>query len=331
MITRRLPLRFTACFALALLTVGHAQADAYDAAMAQGVAARERATDNNDPASWDEALRRFYEADHLKPTKEAKFELGNAAEHLREDDLAFASYEDALELGLTGKAKELAERFMNEKASKVTRLDIQGPAGVTILIHGRKRAVLPLQKPLIVLVGSVVVRVETPSKKTFELEVETKAGKTAILKVADAPEEVEDRGPPPDLGKDARTVGWVLTGTGTALFLAGVSTTIIASVAIEKHRGWLAEKCVVLSGEDACTSPQPYFGPAAQRDVDAIATWKGARLAGEITLGIGVVVAMGGLYRLLTVPATSAPAPRRESAFVVPIQGGWLLGLQGAF
>ncbi len=65
-------------------------ADAYDAAMAEGVAAREKAVDTNDPSLWGEALRAFQKADAVRATKESKYELANAAVHLKADDLAVA-------------------------------------------------------------------------------------------------------------------------------------------------------------------------------------------------------------------------------------------------
>ena len=84
-------------------------ADAYDAAMAHAIAAKEKALDANDPSAWQEALRLFVEADALRATKDSKYELAFAASRLKEDDLAVEAYEASIALGLSGKAKDKAD------------------------------------------------------------------------------------------------------------------------------------------------------------------------------------------------------------------------------
>ena len=61
---------------------GSARADAYDATLTRAIAAKERAMDVNEPARWEEALRLFQEADAIRATREASYELGHAAERL---------------------------------------------------------------------------------------------------------------------------------------------------------------------------------------------------------------------------------------------------------
>ena len=62
---------------------GSARADAYNATLTRAIAAKERAMDVNEPARWEEALRLFQEADAIRATREASYELGHAAERLR--------------------------------------------------------------------------------------------------------------------------------------------------------------------------------------------------------------------------------------------------------
>jgi len=84
---------------------GRARADAYDATLTRAIAAKERAMDVNEPARWEEALRLFQEADAIRATREASYELGHAAERLARTDLAVEAYEAALNLGLTGQPR----------------------------------------------------------------------------------------------------------------------------------------------------------------------------------------------------------------------------------
>src|SRR5262245_40705654 len=92
-----------------------ARADEYDAAFARAIAAKERALDRNDPASWQDAIDLFDAACAVRPTKEAKYELGSAASRLKQDDLAVDAYESAIALGLDNTAREKAAAFVEEK------------------------------------------------------------------------------------------------------------------------------------------------------------------------------------------------------------------------
>src|SRR5262249_22742324 len=63
-----------AFLSLNLCRGGVAHADAYAAALARAVSAKERALEANDPPHWEETLRLFAEADGIRSTKESKFE-----------------------------------------------------------------------------------------------------------------------------------------------------------------------------------------------------------------------------------------------------------------
>ena len=109
-----------------LRAAGSARADAYDATLTRAIAAKERAMDVNEPARWEEALRLFQEADAIRATREASYELGHAAERLARTDLAVEAYEAALNLGLTGQPRSKAEAFVGAHAAALARVSDQG-------------------------------------------------------------------------------------------------------------------------------------------------------------------------------------------------------------
>ena len=320
-------------------------ADAYDAAMAHAIAAKEKAVDANDPSAWQEALRLFREADAVRSTKESKYELAFAAAHLKEDDLAVESYEASIAMGLSGKAKDKADAFVKEHAPKMARLSPTGPVGATITINGRFRGKVPVARPIVVFAGSVHVVVEGAKGTTIEDDVMTKPGETVTVdwteklapKVNDATTDAKPPAAKPpdrevpveDLGGGARALGWTLLITGGSLAVAGGVTTIIAGGSLGSRRDSLADNCLVLNGTDSCPTAKPDRQADAKSDVDAIATWKGVRTAGIVSMGVGGTLAIVGLVRLLTAPnrpATAAWIPRVDVS-----SAGMSIGVGGAF
>ena len=97
---------------LSLSLPGAAFAQDYRTALARGAEARDRAEETGAPADWTDALGAVDEATQLNATKEAKFELANAAAHLQLEDEACSAYSEALSLGLTGRAADFAEAYI---------------------------------------------------------------------------------------------------------------------------------------------------------------------------------------------------------------------------
>jgi len=322
-------------------------ADAYDAAMARAVAAKEKAVDSNDPAAWDEALRLFEEADAIKPTKDSKYELAGAAARLKEDDVAVEAYEDALELGLTGKAKEKADAFIKAHVASMGRLEVKGPPGTTLAIGARKRGTLP-RAPLIVFAGTVKLRansggvmidesisVKEGTTQSIDLNAKLALPPPATTKPTAAPAPEDPKGsatvPLSDTGAGARTLGWSLIVGGGALVIGAGVGLVVSSSGLGSRRESLAEHCSVptTGDSDQCKIPKVGQEAAAQSDNDAIATWKGVRTASFITGGVGFMILGVGVVRLLT-----APKPQRASAWQPTLQvgaNGAYLGLSGSF
>jgi len=293
-------------------------ADAYDAAMSRAVAAREKAVDSNDPAAWQEALRLFEEADAIKATKESKYELGNAAARLKEDDLAVEAYESAITLGLTGKAKDKADAFVKANASKMARVEIIGPEGAQLFVGDRKRGTLPRSKPLVVFVGAVKLKLVAQNGKTADKTIAALAGET--LKVDLTPKEaapvastsasadpvhhLSEPVPVGDPGAFARSLGWSMLVGGGLTMIAGGVTVYISGNNLSDRRADLRVHCTGKLGPDgdSCTDTPTELRADAQSDVDAIATWKGVRTAGWVAVGVGFTVGAIGAVRLLTAP-----------------------------
>ena len=138
---------------------GRARADAYDATLTRAIAAKERAMDVNEPARWEEALRLFQEADAIRATREASYELGHAAERLARTDLAVEAYEAALNLGLTGQPRSKAETFVGAHAAALARVQIKGASDGRVRSGGIDRGRLPLRRPLVLFPGEIVVEI----------------------------------------------------------------------------------------------------------------------------------------------------------------------------
>lgn len=332
--SRRARARVALCVACALIAptfASIARADAYESAMAQGVVARDRAEEGSDPKAWDEALRAFQEADRIRATKEARFELASAAVHLHAEDIACEAFEGAIALGLSGKAKDKADAFLAENLSSMARLDVVGPAAARVLVQGRERGVLPLSRPIVVFAGKVRVRLVTADGQSREAEVVTTAQKTARVDLTPevAPTRIDDAAPKSaPTTRVSSTLDWVLVGAGSALFAGGLVTYVVANGTVSKRRDDLARDCAVRDGDECTSAAGVALQGASQSDVDAIATAKTLRIVGLAGAGLGAAAAIVGAIRLATMPRETT-ATVQPTAIAIP--GGMFLGVNGAF
>lgn len=312
-------------------------ADEYDAAFTRAIAAKERALDTNDPASWQAALDLFSEADRLRPTKESKYELGAAAARLKQDDVAVEAYEAALSLGLDGAAADKARAFVSEHAPAMGRVEVRGPAGAEIWIAARWRGTLPLAKPLVVFAGKRRIELRSGGDRD-QREVVVTAGAAAQIDFAAAgaappapgagvppPADAPPAAPPSPTPPPDRTLAWTLTVGGASLAVLGGASLWIASSNLSSHRDRLGELCAEQSGSDSCTTAEPGKQQAAQDEVDSIASWKAVRTGGWVGLGAGVLATGIGVI-LLNSGGSSAP---RTAFGVLPTAGGLSLGVTG--
>jgi hypothetical protein len=337
---RNLPVtsRFCALSLLVAIAVcsAPARADEYDAAFTRAIAAKERALDTNDPASWQAAVDLFIEANRIRSTKESRYELGSAAARLKQDDVAVEAFEAALALGLTGPAADKARAFVDEHAKAMARVEVRGAAGAEIWLAARWRGTLPLDRPLVVFAG----------KRRFELRfggdrdeqrLAVSAGQPALVDftrvrrplppTADTLAPGPDR-PPATAAPPDSTLAWALTIGGAGLTILSSATLGLSFSNVSTHRDRLADLCAVSSHDDTCAAAKPGKKEAAQSEVDSIASWKSARTASYVGVGAGVLAAGVGVVMLLSTPERKR-APKTGFA-LWPSSGGAQLGLFGS-
>jgi hypothetical protein len=312
-----------------LLAAPAAHGDEYDAAMARAAAVKEKALDENDPASWLETYRLFEEADAIRSTKESKYEIAIAATKIKSDDIAYQAYEDALALGLDGPAAEKARGYLSEHAGTVARLHVTGPAGAAILVGTRKRGNLPLTRALIVFAGTVRVTI-THEGKTIEKTATVSAGTTSTVDFTEPPppppKPALPPAPPPVVDTPRRTSEWTLVAIGGGVAALGAITWITAQRTIDLTRASLAETCAVRNG-DRCTETYPEYVSYAKSDVDRIASWKAVRASAIVTTAIGGLVIGYGLFRFASAPSRTAALMPRISVGATSV----FLGVDGSF
>ncbi len=316
-----------------------ASADAYDAAMARAAAAKEKALDANDAASWEEALLRFREADALRPTKESKYEVANAAAWLKQDDLAVEAYGEALALGLGEPARAKAEAFIADRQPKVAKLVVKGPDGATVTIDGRARGTLPRATPFVVFAGTINVRVES-AKGARASAVTIAAGAESTYdgtpEAPSAPPIVPPPAPKPTPAPSAppaevpsNTLGWSLVVGGGVVAIAGVTMTIVAISKVNTYEDRVASfGCTKTDGSGYCTELPAGSGAKladAQDASNGVATWRGLRTTGIVSAIGGSVVAVVGGVLLFN---GKERAPRAGFA---ALPGGGFLTLSGSF
>jgi hypothetical protein len=292
---------------LSLCLPATARADGYESAVSRGAAARDRALETGRTQDWQEALDLFAAAAELNPSKEAKFELAEAASHLDLDDEACSAFIEALELGLAGRAEARARAFVESHARELGMLEIRGPAGARVYVNERKRAVLPVSRPLFVRPGTARIQVDQPGLGAWERDVTIEPGATLTLSVTSEPHADADHtaavtpvrrdGPrrasrPPRTPEPAPLPPLLIAG-GVAVAV-GAAGAILTSLLLPGERQKLRANCVVPRG-DECEAATRARIEAAEDAGDTILTLKtlrwaslGTSVAGAGALGVGV-------------------------------------------
>lgn len=316
-----------------LATALPAWADRQESTLIRAVAAKERALELDDPLHWDEALRRFREADALGSTFETQYEIGNAAAELEQQDIAVEAFEHALALGLKGKARERAQAYVDAHAAQLSRLRVSGPAGARVLIGGELRGELPLKDALVVYAGNVSTSVRFSDGREATQTYEAHAGQLHELTFA-APPPAELRAPPPAPSPPpprATALPWTLIAASAATSLGGAILIPVSAHQLSNRRSDLRAACDVQSDEDGCDHVKPGRANEAQSNADSIATWKAARTIGWAALGTGLAAGGVGIW-LLNRPQASTESQRTSvTPWLESSERGWTAGFQGRF
>jgi hypothetical protein len=297
--------------------------------LATAIAARDRAIETEDPRDWRQAFELLSELVKLRGTKEAEFELGNVAAHIEREDEAYAAYEQALALGLSGRAAAQAQAFVAGMHDRIGWLSVVGPAGASLYVRGRQRGVLPLPKPLPVVMGEALVSVEVSGLSAWKTRVVVVAGTTSALRAELGAPAVATGDPasarsPEKLGSAASTPRWGLPTAiaGGAVLAAGIGTVVGTTLALSSKREDLARNCLTLV-DDQCLNATSAERDAAQADADAIAALKTARGVAIGASAVGGVALAAGLYVLLQKPTGTGRA--RGPTALVSQHGAMLL------
>ncbi|MBN2193565.1 MAG: hypothetical protein JW751_12180 [Polyangiaceae bacterium] len=338
-----------------------AAADPLDAALVRAVAAKERALEASDPARWEETLLRFQEADALGPSRETRYEIGFAAQQLHQLDLALEAYESAIAMGLSGSAGEKARAFIADHVAALGRIDVSGPAGTTLSLSGLARGELPLGRRLVVFAGETLIEAKLPNGSLRSYRVQVQSGEVARLAIEESsggspaptaagvpsvlpmvPEDRErtelpssgiDPATAPDRPLEHRPLhGPVVAVAGAVVATGSVVLVPIANGQLASARNRLDQLCSVTVQHDECAAAEPADRDEAQKNVDAIATWRNLRIAAFVGVGVG----MAGLV----VGTLLATLGRKESVSVhsLPIRvavgfqpGGGYLSVDARF
>jgi PEGA domain-containing protein len=319
-----------ALVALVLLTCALARAQSYDSALLDGVAARDRALETDSESDWRRALQHFARAMAQQPSKEAAFELGQAAAHLKLTADAYAAYETALELGLSGKAKALAQLFIGENEDLVGRVAVTGPAGASLSVDDELRGELPLARPLVVLVGEHQVSLTKPGFRRASLRVDVGSGSVHALALELTAEPATVAAPMPDAQSERPTAAgahvaetsprvtaaqrpeqprgdatpWARPTliAGSALFVTGIAGWVATSLLVSDARRDLRASCSALDARDpdVCAETTSPRRAQAQAAANRLLTFKNLRWVAIGGAGVGLAAGALGLVPLLT-------------------------------
>ena len=305
--TRRRSRGRWAALSAALLASGvcrPANADDYESVIARAVGARDHAVESGRAEDWQAALDLFASAITIRSTAEANFEWAGAADRLTFVDEAYAAYDEALRLGLSGRAGERARAFLSSHLAQVGWLAVAGPAGSSLYVGTRLRGVLPLAHPLIALQGLVHVRARHPMLPPWEATVFVEAGHTTPLEIVPigAAPPLRTALPEPrrverEPLRRLRHPPWGLPAVigGGALAVAGAATVVITTILMNEEQRSLDRNCDVFQGS-SCLYTTGDKLRAAQANVDRIATFDAVRGVAIGGAALGAVATVVGAW-----------------------------------
>jgi hypothetical protein len=204
----------------------------------------------------------------------------------------------------------------------MAELSLEGPAGAELLVTDRRRGTLPMDRPLVLFAGEVLLRVRLPDGQWGEHRFRLEAGESKRFhlkppspKPAPSPP-VSSAGTPstsaaetPSAAASAPTLATAAqetpdsdgSATATFLFWSGLGLTVASAVSLplfgsrlHSARRDLREHCPAPSG-DNCPEAPARDRKAAQDAVDSIETYKAARTTGRVGVGVGAALAITGL------------------------------------
>jgi len=281
-----------------------------------------------------EALEKYRRAYELYPTPNILFGIARLEQLLGRPLNALRSYREALGSPLLHpKNQELGRSYVAELETQVGRVDVKAPSGTILTFDGR-RIVLPLERPLDVEPGSVVLEGTYGDTKYSGRAVVAAGGRVTLEMVpassslppattvsaahVEEPAPVTS-GPSFWTGRRIAGAGIVVAGAGAliggVLFLGSSSDHDDRAAALRRDN---PQGCAGASGSSAICGRLSDEVDAAGRD----------RALGWVFLGGGTALALGGAA--LFVWPSSGGAPSNGTGLRVRPRGAGL-ELQGTF
>jgi len=282
----------TALWAVVAIGLLATQARADDEAAAK--AAFDQGTELFEGERFPEAAEAFREAYRLKPTWKLLFNIAQSEAASKRYGLSLEAFERYLAEGGDEISAERRDEVLDEVKrlrEMVGSLEIACPEGAAVSIDGIERGTCPLSGSLLVVAG-VDHRVEAvqDGETLLSRTVKVSGGQSKSLDVEEEePEEpVAGQPDPPEIqvstGDDSlKTAGWVTTGIGAALLVAGGAT---GGMALSANSD-LVDEC---SGDAQCTES------ARGDDVDRR---DNLALATDIMIGVGAAAAIVGVVMVI--------------------------------
>lgn len=266
---------------------------------------------------YEQAAVAFARAYELKPHFKILFNIGQAENELGHYAAALQAYVRYLDEGGSEVPAERAEQVKVEIKRLNTLVGMVqvkgGPAGAKVLVDKEERGSLPLEKGLFLDLGKHEIAIEADGKRVFERVITVAGGgQTAVEVRSEGPAEV-DRAAETGQAAEAKPAdekargplwvwGWVATGAGAVILVAGAATGGAA---------------LSLGGDLESSCPDGICPPDKRDDLD---TMNALGTSSTVLLAAGGVVAATGIV-LLVVDALGKDTD--QSVALAPNGAAW--------
>jgi hypothetical protein len=269
------------------------------------------------------AIEKFREAYAIYPSPNVLFQIARSEEILGQHVEAIGHYREATRSPLLHpKNQELGRQYIAALEKRLARLDVRGPAGLTVTFQGKAYR-LPLDGPIDLAPSSGPIeatgalgtelyegKATAPAGVLTLLEMTSKA-KPPVNTSSDAGVVLPPREPAPGFWTTRRTVGAIVGGVGALGLIGGLALVLSANAeAAEGARATAGiPSCV---GVDSPSCAEGLRAAEAERDLRTGAAV--SFVSGGILLATGVAI--------LLWPTGSTSASRGRQIFDSPVGTG---------
>lgn len=317
-----------ALLCMSVLWPAAAWAQSYEAALLEGITARDRALATSDAADWRQAVVRLDRALSYRVTSEALFERARALAALDRKVEALNDYAAALYSGLPPRAAEHATRFIGEQEPGVGRVLLRGPAGASVSGLTDRPVRLPMARPLFVPAGELELSVVAPAALPWRGALRVVPRQLVTKDIQLAPRKPAPSAAPPVEAPHA-AADWGLGAriAGTALMVGGGSSALVTSLLLPGAERDLRAHCLEQSG-DRCVRALASERGRAQSAADRIETLRALRWVGVGALLAGAIGLSAGLF---VPPSPEGNSAQAATLWLSQTSTASIVGAQGHF